>query len=693
MRKSARSNGELLNPKSVAVIGATEDQTKFGGRLYRMLLKHHYAGVVYPINPRRAELFGLKAYPALGDTPAIPDMIVMAVPRPSVIENITEAARLGVKCAIIITSKFSDEGKEGARIEADLVATARRGGMRLIGPNCLGVISPANRLVLCSSPALEADTLPQEPIGFVSQSGALMATVFDRARDRGIGFSHCVSVGNQADLELCDFLEYFIEDTRTGIVCAYVEGIKDPARFLVLADRAREVGKPILMVKAGRTAMGARAAYSHTASLAGSFAALEAVCRDRGVVLMDDLDAMVLLASSLGRYPGRAVRSACLITTSGGGGAIASDRLAERGVPLTEFAPATQAALTRWYSPGQASNPIDLGGRLPGGEAVDVADTTMTIAADDPAHDVLMPLITTAPMLANTVGKMADAAAARGKPCLFIMAPGHAADGARQALVERRIPFADSLDEAVRTVHAWHTMPDAGARPTVTRPVGLPETPPSVTGQLDPIAVEGLLSAYGMPLVPQKICRDHASALHSGQVAGYAGYDSPNAVIAALLKEPMREIASPLNDLNGMSGIVVRRDSVEKQPELVAGLCRAFYESLVFAQANPRATVLNHWRLYPDQKPSNVPEAQALTDAIAMLNNRLVGIARPGPEGLFGSIPLAEMQETADELLAAGMLQTRADMAKLSDLRFKERCGRLDVAALTTEAKAWQPPQ
>jgi acyl-CoA synthetase (NDP forming) len=521
MRMSARSNGELLNPKSVAVIGATEDQTKFGGRLYRMLLKHHYAGVVYPINPRRAELFGLKAYPALGDTPAIPDMIVMAVPRPSVIENITEAARLGVKCAIIITSKFSDEGKEGARIEAELVATARRGGMRLIGPNCLGVISPANRLVLCSSPALEADTLPQEPIGFVSQSGALMATVFDRARDRGIGFSHCVSVGNQADLELCDFLEYFIEDTRTGIVCAYVEGIKDPARFLVLADRAREVGKPILMVKAGRTAMGARAAYSHTASLAGSFAALEAVCRDRGVVLMDDLDAMVLLASSLGRYPGRAVRSACLITTSGGGGAIASDRLAERGVPLTEFAPATQAALTQWYSPGQANNPIDLGGRLPGGEAVDVADTTMTIAADDPAHDVLLPLITTAPMLANTVGKMADAAAARGKPCLFIMAPGHAADGARQALIERRIPFADSLDEAVRAVHAWHTMPNAGVRPTVTRPVGLPETAPPVTGQLDPVAVEGLLAAYGLPLVPQKICRDHASALAAAREMGF----------------------------------------------------------------------------------------------------------------------------------------------------------------------------
>jgi NitT/TauT family transport system substrate-binding protein len=207
------------------------------------------------------------------------------------------------------------------------------------------------------------------------------------------------------------------------------------------------------------------------------------------------------------------------------------------------------------------------------------------------------------------------------------------------------------------------------------------------------LAQAGLNPQTDVRWLPIGVGAQAASALHSGQVAGYAGYDSPNAVIAALLKEPMREIASPLNDLNGMSGIVVRRDSVEKQPELVAGLCRAFYESLVFAQANPRATVLNHWRLYPDQKPSNVPEAQALTDAIAMLNNRLVGIARPGPEGLFGSIPLAEMQKTADELLAAGMLQTRADMAKLSDLRFKERCGRLDVAALTTEAKAWQPPQ
>jgi NitT/TauT family transport system substrate-binding protein len=207
------------------------------------------------------------------------------------------------------------------------------------------------------------------------------------------------------------------------------------------------------------------------------------------------------------------------------------------------------------------------------------------------------------------------------------------------------------------------------------------------------LAKAGLNPQTDVKWLPIGVGAQAASALRAEQVAAYAGYDSPDAVIAALLKEKMREIPSPLNDLNGMSGLIVRRDSVEKQPQLVNGLCRAFYESLVFAQANPRATVLNHWRLYPDQRPSNVPEPQALADAITMLENRLTPIAKPGPEGLFGSVPIDEMQKTADELLAAGMLQTRADMAKLSDLRFKESCGKIDTAPIVAEAKAWQPPQ
>jgi len=183
-----------------------------------------------------------------------------------------------------------------------------------------------------------------------------------------------------------------------------------------------------------------------------------------------------------------------------------------------------------------------------------------------------------------------------------------------------------------------------------------------------------------------------ASALRSGAVAAYAGYDSPDAVIAILLKEELRELASPLNNLVGMSGLIVRRDALAKQPDLVAGLCRAFYQVLVFADANFEATVLNHWRLYPDQKPCNVPGPQALADAVVMLKKRLSVIAIPGADGLYGYEPVDTMQKAADVLLQAGLLQLRADMATLSDTSLKERCGRFDVAAVVSETNAWQRP-
>jgi acyl-CoA synthetase (NDP forming) len=577
---------ELMAPRSVAVIGASEDQTKFGGRLYRMLLKHGYAGAVYPINPNRAELFGLKTYPDIRATPEPADMVVMAVPRPRVAEMVAHCAEMGVRCGIVITSKFSDEGPEGAALEVEIVRTARVGGMRLIGPNCLGLISPANRVVLCSSPALEVNTLRVDPIGFASQSGALMATLFDRAGSRGVGFSHCVSVGNQADLEICDFAEYFLDDPRTQVICTYVEGFKDPARFIDLARRARAAGKPWLLVKAGRTTAGAQAAYSHTASLAGNYQALVAVCSELGVVMLDDLDAMVLLAASLVRFPGRRVRSATVLTTSGGGGALAVDRLAENGIGLTQFAPQTEQNLGRLFSPGQARNPIDLGGRLAGGEAVEIADETMALVGADPAEDVTITLITTAPMLARTTGKIADAALAAGKPCLFVMAPGRAADAARAELVTRHMPFTDSLDDAIRAVRSWleRSAERMGAAPQ--RPPDLPAAPPAElrAGAFDLTRLHDLLAVYGLPVAEQAVCRDTESAcaaaarfgypvalkalgpalVHKSDIGGVVlGLASEAALIGAL--EDMRR------RLSGLDGFLVQR-MVRGDAELILGV-------------------------------------------------------------------------------------------------------------------------
>lgn len=505
----------ILNPRSVAVIGASEDQTKFGGRLYRMLLKHRFAGEVYPINPVRDQLFGLKTFPSIDATPAPADMVIMALPREKVRDEIALCAEGGVKAAIILTSKFSDEGPEGLALERELVNIASAKGMRLIGPNCLGLISPANQLVLCSSPALDVDQLIEAPIGFISQSGALMGTLFDRSHGMGIGFSHCVSVGNQADLELADFVEFLIEDERTEVICSYVEGVKSPERLVALARRARAAGKPWLMVKAGSTEIGSRAAFSHTASMAGDFQALRAVCERENIVLMDDPLDMLGLARAMVRYPRRAVRQVALLTTSGGGGAIGADRLSEAGVGLSDFNDETAARLAEHYSEGQAANPVDIGGRKHEGRAP-IGLVTSQICLADPAVDAALVVMTTAPDVPGLTLEFAQGALtpeAQGKPILFVMLPGRVGEPARRSLIELGVPYVDTLAEGVNILKGWkdwsaYVPPQTPQRPT--KNYHLPSS--GLSGKLGEQQAKALLAQAGISVNAQHLVHDLASA-------------------------------------------------------------------------------------------------------------------------------------------------------------------------------------
>lgn len=504
----------ILNPRSVAVIGASEDQTKFGGRLYRMLLKHRFAGQVYPINPVRDQLFGLKTFPSIDATPAPADMVIMALPREKVRDEIALCAEGGVKAAIILTSKFSDEGPEGLALERELVDIASARGMRLIGPNCLGLISPANQLVLCSSPALDVDQLIEAPIGFISQSGALMGTLFDRSHGMGIGFSHCVSVGNQADLELADFVEFLIEDERTQVICSYVEGVKSPDRLVALARRARAAGKPWLMVKAGSTEIGSRAAFSHTASLAGDFQAMRAVCERENIVLMDDPLDMLGLARAMVRYPHRAVRQVALMTTSGGGGAIGADRLSEAGVGLANFNDETAAQLAEHYSEGQAANPVDIGGRKHDGRAP-IGHVTSQICLADPSVDAALVVMTTAPDVPGLTLEFAQGALtpeAQGKPILFVMLPGRVGEPARRSLIELGVPYVDTLAEGVNILKGWkawsgYVSPQSPQRPAVNYDV-----PQGLAGALGEQQAKALLANVGISVNAQYLVKDLPSA-------------------------------------------------------------------------------------------------------------------------------------------------------------------------------------
>lgn len=516
---------QLLEPHSVAVIGASEDQTKFGGRLYRMLIKHGYSGTIYPINPGRESLFGIPTCKSVAATPTPPDMVVMALPRDKVKAEIEAAAARGARGGIIITAKFSDAGEEGAQLEREIVAAARAHGMRLIGPNCLGVISPANKLVLCSSPALDVDSLLAGSIGFVSQSGALMATIFDRALEMGAGFSHCVSVGNQADLELCDFVEYLIDDERTRVICTYIEGLKDPQRFVALARRAREAGKPWLAVKAGRTEAGSKAAFSHTASIAGSHAVLASVCRDECISLLDDTGAMITLAAVLARHPRAQVERIAVLTTSGGGGALASDALSMRGLKMAEFTPSTQARLAEYYSPGQAGNPVDFGGRR-FDEAADVSAITARTVSADANTDALLFAITTAPMLRRltedlTAG-MTDAEGREAKPAFYVMQPGRAADSAREALREREVPFTNHIGEAIDALAAWAERCRHVPRSEAQRPAGCVDASVAgLRGEFDEAATKELLARHGVPVNASRLVDNANAAVHAANALGY----------------------------------------------------------------------------------------------------------------------------------------------------------------------------
>ena len=257
------------------------------------------------------------------------------MPGSSLVSTVREAAAAGVGCCVIISTGFAEAGAEGAARQADLVTIARETGMRLVGPNCMGLIVPHHRLALCSSVVLDTDRLADGAIGLVSQSGALMVSIFDRAAADGIGFRYGVSLGNQVDLEICDFLDYMIAEPQTQALCVYVEGLLDGGRFRRQPGcRPRQAGKPVLVVKTGRTQAGVKSARSHTASLAGALGGL------RGRVPRGGRGARARSRRHGARRPFPDPPSAPrrggvgILSSSGGGCGIASDRVSELGVPL-----------------------------------------------------------------------------------------------------------------------------------------------------------------------------------------------------------------------------------------------------------------------------------------------------------------------------------------------------------------------
>jgi acetyl coenzyme A synthetase (ADP forming)-like protein len=357
-RATAQSLRPMLEPRTVVVIGASRDPARIGRRILDALVAAGFTGRVYPVNPAAGEVAGLRAYRSVRDVPAGVDLGVVAVPRDRVLAVVDDCAAAGVKSLVVVTAGYAEAGAEGIALQQELVERVRGYGMRMVGPNCMGLLNanPDMRLNASFSPIFP----PPGHVGLSSQSGALGLAILALATSRGVGFSTFVSVGNKADVSSNDLLEYWEEDQGTRVILLYLESFGNPRRFARLARRIGRT-KPIVAVKAGRTRAGSRAAGSHTAALAANDVAVDALFHQCGVIRADTIDEMFDIAACLDTQPLPAGRRVAIVTNAGGPGILAVDACESSGLTVAPFSAETRARLGA-FLPDAAStgNPVDM---------------------------------------------------------------------------------------------------------------------------------------------------------------------------------------------------------------------------------------------------------------------------------------------------------------------------------------------
>jgi acetate---CoA ligase (ADP-forming) len=349
----------LLAPRSIAVLGASSDPTRIGGRPIAYMRAQGFAGALYPVNPNRAEIQGLKAYQSVADLPETPDVAIVAVPADLAAPAIEDLAKRGVKGVIMFTAGFAEMDDEGAVKQTQMVASARAAGMRILGPNCLGVFDARRSYYATFSSSFDSGWPVLGRIGIASQSGAYGTHLYTIARNRGIGASLCVMTGNEADVTVGECIGWLAENPDVDVIAVYAEGIREAPGLIAALETARAAKKPIVMQKVGRSELGGKAAKSHTASIAGDDAVTEAVMREFGVFRARNSEEMLDIAHTATRkiYPTK--NTLGLITVSGGAGVLISDVAENLGLAMPEMPMEAQQKLRELVPFCAPRNPVD----------------------------------------------------------------------------------------------------------------------------------------------------------------------------------------------------------------------------------------------------------------------------------------------------------------------------------------------
>jgi len=438
---------KFFNPKSVAIIGASKTKSKVGHELLKSIIDAGYDGEIFPVNPKVEEILNIKCYPDLLTLPHIPDLVVIVVPATTVPSIMQQCSKTGVKAVIIITAGFKEVGEDGRRLEQQVVQIAKRANIRIIGPNCLGVIVPGNKLNASFGGELPAPG----GIGYLSQSGALLAAIVDMANAGEIGFSKLVSIGNKADVNELDIIKAFGEDHQTKVIAGYLENISDGNTFVNEAEKI-SAGKPILLLKSGTTDAGAKAASSHTGSLAGSEIAYEAGFERAGIIRCSSIQQQFDYAQAFAYQPLPKGNRVSVITNAGGAGIMAADAIEGEGLQFAKLSERTIEILSEKLPPAASlGNPVD----ILGDALADRYEFALKHILEDDNTDIVLILLTPQAMtnaksIAESIVKIAGKTPQKPIITCFIGA-GKVAEGVK-VLRNGKIPHYDCPEAAVDTI-------------------------------------------------------------------------------------------------------------------------------------------------------------------------------------------------------------------------------------------------
>jgi acetyltransferase len=531
LRQERQPLDVIFAPRNVAVIGATEAPNSVGRTLLWNLVSNPFGGTVYPVNLKRPSVLGIRAYPNIAAVPERVDLAVIVTPAPAVPKIIDECAAAGVRGAIIISAGFKELGPPGVELERQVLANARRGRMRIIGPNCLGVMNPTTGLNATFAGAMAKPG----NVAFISQSGALLTAILDWSLRELVGFSAFVSTGSMLDVGWGDLIDYLGNDPKTKSILIYMESVGDARAFL---SAAREVAltKPIIVIKPGRSEQAAKAAASHTGSLTGSDEVLQAAFRRAGVLRVDNIADLFYMAEALAHQPRPKGPRLTIVTNAGGPGVLATDALITGGGELTSLSPQTSEELNGFLPPHWSrNNPID----ILGDAGPDRYAKSLEVAARDPNSDGLLVILTPQDMTdaTKTAEGLRQHAHVEGKPVLASWMGGPDVEAGVDILNRAGIPTFAYPDTAARAFnYMWRYSYNLRALyETPSLPADEEEDTPdraeaeriinTVRAARREILTEyeskRLLAAYRIPTVETHTANDEAQAVELAQRVGY----------------------------------------------------------------------------------------------------------------------------------------------------------------------------